>query len=212
MNFGINDLAKMLSGIPSKQRDPRYPNNSYNGGGEYQQMTPEEVSAEDAAWVRMTPEQQQEYMSQPFKQRAQMLPQYMNQNPDPTYSPNIQQEQNYPQQSQMVNMANDIQNRVAPSGSTDSNIQTISEFQQNIPSKVQQPSGYNTKASVVDYMKSQGNNSSFANRKALAAQLGIDNYTGTMEQNMQLLKMLQNPNNQANNTVHAPSYSAYTGM
>lgn len=44
--------------------------------------------------------------------------------------------------------------------------------------------------SIVDWLKSQGRDSSFAARKKLAAQYGISNYTGTAEQNMQLLQYL----------------------
>lgn len=45
--------------------------------------------------------------------------------------------------------------------------------------------------SVVDYMKSIGQDSSFANRKKLAAQYGISNYTGTAAQNTQLLNLMR---------------------
>ena len=45
--------------------------------------------------------------------------------------------------------------------------------------------------SVVDYLKSIGQDSSFANRKKLAAQYGISNYTGTAEQNLDLLNKLR---------------------
>lgn len=45
--------------------------------------------------------------------------------------------------------------------------------------------------SVVDYLKSIKKDASFANRKKLAAQYGIKNYTGTAAQNAQLLKKLR---------------------
>ncbi|HBZ09102.1 MAG TPA: DUF3597 domain-containing protein [Bacillus bacterium] len=45
--------------------------------------------------------------------------------------------------------------------------------------------------SIVDYLKSIDVNSSFANRKKLAAKHGIKNYTGTAAQNTQLLKKLR---------------------
>src|SRR5690606_24749963 len=45
--------------------------------------------------------------------------------------------------------------------------------------------------SIVDYLKSIGVDSSFANRKKLAAKHGIKNYTGTASQNKQLLKKLR---------------------
>ena len=49
----------------------------------------------------------------------------------------------------------------------------------------------NAKTSVVDYLKSNGKDSSFSNRAQLASQVGIKNYTGTAQQNANLLKALQ---------------------
>lgn len=45
--------------------------------------------------------------------------------------------------------------------------------------------------SVVDYMNSNGMNSGFANRKKLATQYGIKNYSGTAAQNITLLNKLK---------------------
>ena len=45
--------------------------------------------------------------------------------------------------------------------------------------------------SIVDYLKSIGQDSSFANRKKLAAQYGINNYSGTAAQNLELLNKLR---------------------
>ena len=45
--------------------------------------------------------------------------------------------------------------------------------------------------SIVDYLKSQGQDSSYSARKNLASQYGIGNYSGTDSQNTQLLKQLQ---------------------
>lgn len=52
-------------------------------------------------------------------------------------------------------------------------------------------SGTYTGTSIVDYLKSIGQDSSFANRKKLAAANGISNYTGTASQNTQLLNKLR---------------------
>ena len=49
----------------------------------------------------------------------------------------------------------------------------------------------NTDASIVDYLKSNGQDSSYGNRKKLAGQYGINNYTGTADQNKQLLEKLK---------------------
>lgn len=45
--------------------------------------------------------------------------------------------------------------------------------------------------SIVDYLKSQGKDSSYSARKQLAEQNGINGYSGTAAQNTALLKMLQ---------------------
>lgn len=44
--------------------------------------------------------------------------------------------------------------------------------------------------SIVDYMNTQGMDSSYNNRASLAKQYGIQNYAGTAEQNTQLLSMI----------------------
>lgn len=49
----------------------------------------------------------------------------------------------------------------------------------------------NTQTSVVDYLKSTGKDSSFNSRSALAKQYGISNYSGSAEQNTQLLNALK---------------------
>lgn len=51
--------------------------------------------------------------------------------------------------------------------------------------------------SIVDYLKSTGQDSSYAARKQLAAQNGISGYSGTASQNQNLLKILQNKSAQA---------------
>lgn len=51
-------------------------------------------------------------------------------------------------------------------------------------------SGYSGN-SIVDYLKSIGIDSSYSNRKKLAKENGINNYTGTAEQNLKLLEILR---------------------
>ena len=51
-------------------------------------------------------------------------------------------------------------------------------------------SGYNG-VSIVDGLNSVGYNSSYSSRKELATKLGIANYTGTAEQNTQMLNLLR---------------------
>src|SRR3990167_3475223 len=45
--------------------------------------------------------------------------------------------------------------------------------------------------SIVDYLSSTGQSSDYASREKLAAEKGIQNYTGTAEQNTQLLGILR---------------------
>jgi RHS repeat-associated protein len=52
------------------------------------------------------------------------------------------------------------------------------------------PTGHAT-VSIVDYLKKQGEDSSYAARKEIAKDLGIKNYSGTAAQNTQMLKTLQ---------------------
>ncbi|WP_199690477.1 MULTISPECIES: N-acetylmuramoyl-L-alanine amidase, partial [Clostridia] len=57
------------------------------------------------------------------------------------------------------------------------------------PSKPTKPS--KKYDSIVDYLKAHGMDSSFNNRKRLAAKYGIKNYSGTASQNVTLLNKLQ---------------------
>ena len=50
----------------------------------------------------------------------------------------------------------------------------------------------NPNVSIVDYLNGQGQDSSYSAREGLAASLGIANYTGTAEQNTQMLNALKN--------------------
>lgn len=72
-------------------------------------------------------------------------------------------------------------------------------------------------ASIVDYLKSRNMDSSYGARKNLASQYGITGYSGTAQQNMSLLKSLQqqsqksqaagqqsNANNQNQNVTITP--------
>ncbi len=59
------------------------------------------------------------------------------------------------------------------------------------PAQAKPKKGDQKTTSIVDYLKSIGENSSFANRKKLAAKYGIKNYTGTAAQNTQLLKKMR---------------------
>lgn len=54
-----------------------------------------------------------------------------------------------------------------------------------------QPKSTYAGSSVVDYLSSVGQDTSFSSRKQLATQKGITNYSGTAEQNTQLLKTLR---------------------
>lgn len=58
-----------------------------------------------------------------------------------------------------------------------------------------------TGVSIVDYLNSNGQNSSFASRQAIAKANGISNYTGTADQNNTLLAYLNKPQSPAPTTV-----------
>lgn len=63
--------------------------------------------------------------------------------------------------------------------------------------------------SIVDVLKQQGGNSSYSSRKGLAVSLGIENYKGTAEQNLKMIKLLQkDPSLLLNNTSSAKSSTA----
>lgn len=57
--------------------------------------------------------------------------------------------------------------------------------------------------SIVDYLKSIGADSSFQHRKQLAAQAGMKHYSGTLQQNNQLLANLRSRKANASNTVQS---------
>ena len=50
---------------------------------------------------------------------------------------------------------------------------------------------YRTDTSIVDYLKSQGQDSSYQSRSQMAGDAGIENYRGTADQNIQLLNQLK---------------------
>ena len=59
--------------------------------------------------------------------------------------------------------------------------------------------------SIVDYLESIGQDSSFTNRKKLAEKYGIKNYEGTSAQNLELLNKMRENTSQSGNS------SGYTG-
>lgn len=64
----------------------------------------------------------------------------------------------------------------------------------NMKDDVNERSVLDTRNSVVDYLKSQGQDSSYSARKKLAKEYGISNYEGSAYQNIKLLDLLQNGN------------------
>lgn len=65
-----------------------------------------------------------------------------------------------------------------------------------------------TGTSVVDYLKSIGADSSFANRKTLATSYGITGYTGTAAQNTKLLAYLLDDGDDGNEATSATTSTA----
>lgn len=69
-----------------------------------------------------------------------------------------------------------------------------------------------TSESIVDYLNSKKMDSSFANRKKIAAAHGISNYSGTAAQNTQLLELIKkNGVTPKKETAAKPSTSNYKG-
>lgn len=66
--------------------------------------------------------------------------------------------------------------------------------------------------SIVDYLKSIGQDSSFSNRKKLAQANGISNYTGTAAQNTKLLNILRGSgsSSSSNTSSYHPKYNGST--
>ena len=64
--------------------------------------------------------------------------------------------------------------------------------------------------SIVDYLKSTGQDSSYSARKELAQSMGISNYSGTAAQNTQMLNSLKS-GSQNNNTSGSKSNSSSGG-
>ncbi|WP_346216434.1 GH25 family lysozyme [Caldifermentibacillus hisashii] len=65
--------------------------------------------------------------------------------------------------------------------------------------------------SLVDYLKSVGKDASFNARKALAAQYGISNYTGSAAQNLALLSKLKNGVQPTQSTSTTTTYTVKRG-
>jgi hypothetical protein len=81
-----------------------------------------------------------------------------------------------------------------PTGAAAKSVYNPATGQQEIPTTAIPAStaGLNVNTSIVDYLKSVGQDSSYANRANLAVSLGIINYTGTSEQNIKMLQMMKN--------------------
>lgn len=69
-----------------------------------------------------------------------------------------------------------------------------------------------TGGSIVDYLGSVGQDSSFGNRSKLASQYGISNYTGTAAQNTQLLNTLRAGSASSNSGAGVPSTAVSSGL
>lgn len=65
--------------------------------------------------------------------------------------------------------------------------------------------------SIVDYLKSQGQDSSYAARKNLAQQNGIQNYRGTAQQNTQLLGILRSGTGNSGSKMTGPTGTGTVG-
>lgn len=62
--------------------------------------------------------------------------------------------------------------------------------------------------SIVDYLKSIGKSSDFASRKRYASEYGINNYSGTAEQNSRLLSMMRGSSNSESSNDYFEKFSS----
>ena len=69
----------------------------------------------------------------------------------------------------------------------------------------------NVDTSIVDYLKSTGQNSSYDARKQLASSLGISNYSGSAEQNIAMLNALKNGSQQSSPAPSNPNVAGSGG-
>jgi len=75
-------------------------------------------------------------------------------------------------------------------GTAKQNLELLNKMRKGTKSKSVKKGNMKT-TSIVDYLKSIGVDSSFSNRKKLAAKHGIKNYRGTASQNTQLLNKMR---------------------
>lgn len=68
----------------------------------------------------------------------------------------------------------------------------------------------NTQTSIVDYLKSKGQDSSYSARKKLAQQYGITNYSGSEEQNIKLLNAVKSGTKTSGTTSSKPTTTTPT--
>lgn len=90
-----------------------------------------------------------------------------------------------------------------------------SDFKNKVDGKEVKPSKPTKPAtggvSLVDYLKAQGKDASYANRAKLAKQHGIKNYKGTAKQNTKLLKKLKGGNSKPAKKYPLPSGTLKVG-
>ena len=86
--------------------------------------------------------------------------------------------------------ASDVENAVSEPETVETGVTAISEV--DVMAKLEALSkenpGLNWRTSIVDLLKLLGLDSSYAHRKELAAEVGIEGYEGTAEQNIALQK------------------------
>ncbi|WZK93539.1 N-acetylmuramoyl-L-alanine amidase [Bacillus phage BvP] len=76
-------------------------------------------------------------------------------------------------------------------GTASQNTKLLDKMRSGAAPKPKGTKGDQKTTSLVDYLKSIGEDSSFANRSKLAAKYGVKNYEGTSSQNTQLLKKIR---------------------
>src|SRR5699024_10300990 len=80
-------------------------------------------------------------------------------------------------------------------GTESQNTKLLAKLKAGKPKPAKKPASGYKGSSLVKYLKSVGQPSSFKHREKLANQKGITNYKGTPSQNTQLLNILRNGSN-----------------
>lgn len=185
------DINKLKSQLAAMQEEINRTAEQYGLGGHLQQML-------NGGEIHHLPVMPYGFAENGMKPSQLQRPVY---NPNPTRSGDqLQSMSNYYSQSGSAptptggnvsfTTEQDLVNQMNSQRGTDPRVQQLSQV-----------------TSIVDAMKLMGDDPSFANRKRLAQSLGIKNYSGTSDQNKELLKMYYYDKANSSQGMEQPTYS-----